>query len=127
MNHSRLPYIIPVMGIGNGQIKHEIWDSANTRFAVDIGDVHPGIWSHIVLTWKTGGKMRSYIDGILTREIDTGSNPMGIAVCRLPLRIGCAPRDIDYAGFNGNIDDLRLYEEELGASEILALYHYLPY
>jgi hypothetical protein len=78
-------------------------------------------WSHIVATWKSGDTKKVYINGqlvtnwttILTGNIKYNTNT--------ELDIG---RQSDYPDryFNGLIDDVRIYNRALSASEILQLY-----
>jgi hypothetical protein len=110
-----------VMGTSNGRIKYEIFDTEATRYLISTGDVSQDTWHHLALTWKTGGKMRAYVDGVLTKEIDASTYNIGSTSTNF--RIGCAPWS-NYGPVDGKIDDIRLYAEELTAGDIAALYSY---
>lgn len=78
-------------------------------------NVETGRWTHIVSEWDSDG-MKLFVDGALVAENDT--------VCILgaggiPLYIG-QMQGIRF--FNGDIDDVRVYDRVLSPSEVLELY-----
>jgi hypothetical protein len=79
-------------------------------------------WSHIAVTYATapapvGSTLRVYINGALVRTI-TGGN-QNIMAGNQPLRIGNSNASIS-EGFNGVIDEVRIYNRALSAEEIAA-------
>ncbi len=80
-------------------------------------------WQFLVGTWD-GTKNSFYVDGVKVAE---NGNKNSIPYSTLSLRIGVARLDgiihqLDQC-FNGVIDDIRIYNRALTASEIDALYH----
>jgi hypothetical protein len=63
-----------------------------------------------------------YIDGVVDRsDTDNGAT---LRARNLPLRIGTdGPGWNSVAEFNGTIDDVRIYNRALSATEVQALYH----
>jgi hypothetical protein len=79
------------------------------------------VWSHIAVTYTTaagvGSTLRFYVDGLLVRTV-TGAN-QNILQGNQPLRIGNSNAQ-DSEGFNGLIDEVRIYNRALSAAEITA-------
>jgi hypothetical protein len=80
-------------------------------------------WQHISMTWQSDGLLRSYVDGI--ENTPTGrSNPYNngpVSTCE-KLIIGKGGKDqIDSVGWDGLIDEVRIYGRVLSAEEILWL------
>ena len=77
-------------------------------------------WTHITVTYTTaagGSTMKFYIDGALVATV-TGAN-QNILQGNNALRIGNSNASIS-EGFNGVIDELRIYNRALSAAEIVA-------
>jgi beta-lactam-binding protein with PASTA domain len=78
-------------------------------------------WSHIAVTYSTaagvGSTLRFYVDGALVNTI-TGPN-QNILQANQPLRIGNSNAPIS-EGFNGLIDEVRVYNRALSGAEIAA-------
>jgi beta-lactam-binding protein with PASTA domain len=75
-------------------------------------------WSHIAVTYTTaagGSTLRFYVNGALVTTVN-GSN-QNILVGNQPLRIGNSNAQIS-EGFNGLIDEVRVYNRALSAAEI---------
>ena len=83
------------------------------------GTLEGGKWHHVAATYD-GSDMVLYVDGRLA-----GKNTIGevkfIAVEGEPLVIGNRPPNMD-RGFNGIVDDVRMYNRALSAQEIRKLY-----
>ena len=112
----------------NAQLHHGIRDDSaplNVHFggwggAQDISDagaVAPDTWTHVA--WQYDGTNKKvYVDGVLTADVP-GSN---ITDPTFDVIIGGHGRDAaDPAGqsFNGLLDDVRIYDNALTASEIM--------
>lgn len=74
---------------------------------------------HIVCTWSVAGLMQMYVDGVL--QADTETN-VGAIDSDGDLVIG-ANWDEGSQFFDGVIDDVRIYQKELSAADVAALYN----
>jgi len=95
----------------------------NTKFDLEgVGELYPlgvlpplGEWTHLAATYN-GSSMKLYFDGAVVAEMDASGK---IGTSEEPLIIGnkheTAPGGDE---FNGMLDDLRIYNRALSASEI---------
>ena len=79
------------------------------------------VWSHIAVTYTTAAgpassSLRFYVNGVLVRTITNAVN-QSIVAGNQALRIGNSNASIS-EGFNGLIDELRIYNRALSAAEI---------
>jgi hypothetical protein len=77
-------------------------------------------WTHIAVTYTTaagGSSLKFYVNGALVTTIN-GAN-QNILAANQPLRIGNSNASIS-EGFNGLIDEVRVYNRALSATEIAA-------
>lgn len=86
------------------------------HFVDATGDLSPGTWHHVAGTYD-GDELRIYVDGVLA---DTNGNPSGpIDVSAGESRIG------DYLGggygYDGLIDEVRIYDQALSPDRISSL------
>ncbi|MCP4132573.1 MAG: hypothetical protein GY754_16505 [bacterium] len=109
-----------LLAVYNNQIYVEIWDSLGTNRSIRSGVVPTATWTHLAFTWKTGGKLRAYINGALIQGINAGLNPIAVGGTGANFSVGIPPWG---AGYNsdGNIDDIRMYGRELSSTEIYVL------
>ena len=80
------------------------------------------VWSHIAVTYTTGAGPASstlnfYVNGALVQTITNAIN-QNLLPSTQPLRIGNSNASIS-EGFNGMIDEVRVYNRALSAAEIL--------
>ena len=101
------------------QLYPEIWDSRGRNHVFRAGEFRFGEWTHLAVTWKSGGHMIGYVNGKEVHRIKASALPVGRNTN--PFRIGIAPWDTNALAFGGGIDDIRLYREELSANEVAAL------
>ena len=79
-------------------------------------------WQHVAATWDghSGGQMHVYINGV---QADSATTAGGAGTeaddSATPLTIGDRP--LNDRGFNGSIDEVRIYNRILSAAEIQAL------
>jgi hypothetical protein len=74
-------------------------------------------WHHLAATFG-GGALRIYVDGTMHQTVG-GLTPM---YGTDPLFIGCdLDNNVGVARFRGEIDELRLYNRALSATEIMTL------
>lgn len=73
------------------------------------------------MTWKTGGQLKTYLNGTPDKSIPVGPNPIGEDDLHL-FTIGDGSWAIGNFRVLGLIDDVRIYGRELSASEVTQLY-----
>ncbi len=79
-------------------------------------------WTHVVGVYELGVAVRLYINGVLAAQ-DITAVPAAIAYnLNLPTRIGARADNSGQGMWNGQIDDLRLYNKILTLNDIKALY-----
>lgn len=75
-----------------------------------------GLWYHVAVTYDGVSDIRMYVDGQQRgSEIEAGISG-NVANNSSPLEVGRRPDNRYY--FNGSMDDLQIYDEELSQSEI---------
>jgi hypothetical protein len=81
-----------------------------------------GIWYHIVGTYSTanGGTLTLYVNGVQRNE-STGQGTLTYGGTQI-LSIGDYVTEESGEDFNGGIDEVRVYNRALSASEVAALY-----
>jgi hypothetical protein len=80
-------------------------------------------WQHICITWETDGLLRLYLDGM--EDAPSGrsnaNNTGPVSTCE-KLIIGRGGKDIvNSAGWDGLIDEVRIYGRALSAEEVMGL------
>jgi hypothetical protein len=110
-------------GWGGGQrnvIKAGITTTDGTHILESSGNVQTTEWQHLAFTWRSGEPMKLYING--TRDTPSFIQPAisGTLSNVDKLVIGRGGKDRS-RGWNGLIDDVRLYNRVLSAKEISAL------
>jgi len=112
-----------VLGAGNDGgllIYPEVWDSLGQRYSFTKGVFAPDVWTHLAMTWKTGGKFCGYIDGSMVYQTDASPNPIANVEGSL-FRIGARSWMFPKFFVDGNVDDIRIYDWALTETEIVAL------
>ncbi|MBY5283043.1 transporter substrate-binding domain-containing protein, partial [Aphanizomenon flos-aquae CCAP 1446/1C] len=106
-----------VLGIiDNGKLYSEFWDSNNQRFTFQSGFIPTFKWTHVAVTWKTGGQMIGYINGKEVFRQDASSLPLGVN--QNDLIMGAAPWDVNFLKMNGSIDEVRIWDKARTQEEI---------
>jgi hypothetical protein len=98
---------------GNGQRHYAM------RSRLPVAD---GAWHHVVLSWNTEtGRMRLVVDGVAQDSLSLASSLPG-SWRSGGLRVGArAGADTDVASFNGEVDELHLFDRVLDATAIARL------
>jgi len=81
------------------------------------------VWQHIAVTWdgtNQGTGIHIYTDGIEQAYQETGNDGTGVSDVGVPLTIG--NRNENDRTFDGLIDDVRIYNRVITASEVWSLY-----
>lgn len=105
-----------LFGLGGDLIRLDIYsDTAGDRQTLT-QVFNNNTWYHITITYDDGTKNSSaYVDGVFDSSLVRSNSP---AQASAPILIGA-----DYTGlaFNGSIDEVRIYNRSLSASEVLAI------
>ncbi|NOR84767.1 DUF2341 domain-containing protein, partial [archaeon] len=111
------------LGIGSGGKIYSVIRDATTYVVStnDGGTTIDNKWHHIVVTFDRDGNMVRYLDGTATGTADAISSVSGSINNLNDLRIA-ARHDSSPSYFNGTIDEVRIYNRSLSATEINQLY-----
>ncbi len=101
------PYGLGVYWNGNGAIG--MWPAA-----IPVDELTDGQWHHLVFR-RAGAQIGLYVDGALRGSTEY----LGVIGAQGPLYIGRGSYNI--LGWNGVIDDVRIYNRALGDDEIVSL------
>ncbi len=75
---------------------------------------------HLVITWKTGGALKLYIDGVEDIPTNTTGSLGGVIDNVTDLIIGIGAKNV--GGWDGSIDNFQIYDTAVNAAEAQALY-----
>ena len=79
-------------------------------------------WQHLAVTWTSGEELKLYIDGQLDTPLGVDPPGSGTVTAVTTLIVGKGAKDAAAnAGWDGLIDDLRIYSRALSQEEILAI------
>jgi uncharacterized repeat protein (TIGR02543 family) len=78
-----------------------------------------GVWYHVVLTYKSGDRLKLYLNGQLVAQSSSTLSGNIQASQDKPLYIGCR---FDGGYFKGKIDEVRIYPKALTANQISQSY-----
>jgi hypothetical protein len=108
--------------VRNGALRAGFENEDDDNFIGVGGSVPASTWTHLAVVYD-GSSVVGYVDGTEVFDVDQASDSSGIAVADAtpatndePLTIGAGEGQ-----FDGRIDDLRIYDRALSASEIAAL------
>ena len=112
---------------GSGvDLNAHITDSGGTVRDVDkLNTITDGAWNHIVVTWqfKTGGgPMKLYVNGVEQDAQSYSSTAISNAIGKLVFGDNRSSSSVELNSAYGTIDQVRIYEAELTAAEVSALY-----
>ncbi|BAY64503.1 hypothetical protein NIES22_46010 [Calothrix brevissima NIES-22] len=105
-----------LVGVDKGKLYPEFWDSQGNLKTFVMGAIPSNQWTHIAVTWQTGGSMIGYINGIEVGRIAASSNPLGTNNSNLIM--GGAPWNPNDFKVNGAIDEVRIWNVARSATEI---------
>jgi hypothetical protein len=113
------------IGIDHGSAESEAqfrinngYEFYNARIGVKSDPYFDGRWHHCVLTYDDS-TTRVYIDGLLKAE----SNVFAYALPEKPVLVLGMDIDLMGFGFNGALDDIRVFNRAIDADEVLLLYN----
>ena len=116
-------YELDLSHVGNGSYSLRL---NNVRRGVGGTTLTANVWQHVAVTWD-GATVRYYFQG----QPD-GSSSFAGALSVNSNDLGLGGRPASYSGgfpqflLNGAIDDVRIYDRDLSAAEILAVYQNQP-
>jgi hypothetical protein len=112
-----------VLGVINSKLYPEIWDVNGTDFKATEGFIPSNMWTQICVTWTTGGRVIGYING--SEVFNKAASTASISTTTSDLIFGTVPwgPGSGVQSVAGSIDDIRIYNRALNASEIDTLYH----
>lgn len=112
-----------ILGVQYGQLYPEIWDSNGVAYSFFAGTILPGIWTHLMLTFKASDYMRGYVNGVIVDSIPTGS--VGIGHSPFSFTISTVAWDHTAFGVDGSLEDIFIYGRAVNRDEVVALYQSL--
>jgi hypothetical protein len=104
----------------------DVSDGVNLKVAQsNIGAVSLNQWQHLTVVWN-GTTLSLYKDGTLLASNNTGTfNGVWNGSTATVRRTSIAATGMDNSGyFNGDLDDVRIYNRALSSTDITALYNY---
>ena len=119
---SNRAWILLLGNPGSGSHHWLINSAGGTQFGIwDRAQVYPqlpvGQWTFIVITYD-GTNIRSYVNGVLDQTVTVGAQKFYLANS-----FEIAQAQIGENYWNGTIDEVRIYNKALSASEIAGLYN----
>ncbi|MGD2146812.1 MAG: proprotein convertase P-domain-containing protein [Anaerolineae bacterium] len=112
-----------VLAVQDGELYPQIWDSTGgSLYSGQWGGITPGYWTHVAVTWETGGHMIGYVNGNEVGRVAASSDPIGANTN--PLRVGIAPWSTSQYPANGLVDHVTLYRRTLFPGEVRQLYRF---
>ncbi len=106
------------MGSGSGVCNSILWYGSNNS----LNDLVGGTWEHVVATFDRDGYIRLYVNGTQSYSKDISA----ASACDLsnPYPFTVGSRDSGGTFFQGSIDEVRIYNRALSASDVQELYSY---
>ncbi len=74
-------------------------------------------WQHVAMTWSSGQELKFYVNGVLDLPTANDAGAAGTLSGNVKLIIGKGAKDIS-GGWDGMIDDVRIYNIALSDAEI---------
>ena len=113
-----------ILGVENDSSYVEVWDAGGTHWSFKTPGLLSGTWTHVGFTWKSGGYLVAYLNGVAIDSVTASLLTIGNNTD--PLVIGAAPWDQVYFQTTGKIDDIFMYSRAINAAEMWELYNYAP-
>jgi hypothetical protein len=81
-----------------------------------------GVWQHVAIVWASGQNLRLYIDGVLNTPTYIEATRSGTLTGYTTMIVGKGAKDTAAdQGWDGLIDDVRIYDYALSQAEIAAV------
>ena len=105
------------LGINASKLDVEFWDTAGTiKRLTSSATIPANGWTHLAVTWRSGGSMIAYVNGVQSTSITASSLPIGSTTTDFIL--GAAPWSTGSYKFTGTLQDMRVYHKELSADQV---------
>jgi len=113
-----------VLGIQHSMVYPEMYLDDGTRYTYQAGFIPDNEWTHLCVTWRTGGSFIGYVNGEEVFNI-TAASTANISTTSTGLIIGTVPwgPGSGVQSVNGSIDDIRIYNRALTGQEVQVLFH----
>lgn len=110
------------MGLADNVLFCQAMNSWSTNVSATSTDAIPvGVWSHIAMSWSSGGYLKGYINGKEVINVSSGSFSI---TNTNKMIIGMAPWDnLNQGQFNGKMDEVRVWNDIRTQDEIKANMH----
>jgi hypothetical protein len=116
-------WCLPPVAIDGGYLRGHSWNNGPVS-VYSTTPIVANTWYHFVNTWNSSGGLKIYVNGILeatTPQADyTASGASNYINIGYTSGIGCSE---DKGWFNGSVSQIRIWNRELSAAEVRALYN----
>jgi hypothetical protein len=111
------------VGTGTNVIKGAITSTGGVQSIESASNVQTTNWQHIAMVWTSGQQLKLYINGALSTPTGNNAATTGTITGATKLLVGQGGRDnLTTLGWNGLVDDVRIYNRALSAGEVTSLY-----
>jgi hypothetical protein len=103
-------------GGGDAVLKMGVTTTGGVRQVETANKSQSTEWQHAVMTWEAGGRIRGYVNGIEGYTAQSGADGVSAALSGFgALIVGRGGKDTDpnNSGWNGLVDDVRIYNYAL--------------
>lgn len=107
-----------MLAVNGNRIYPEIWDSFGVNHTMQVGFIPSNVWTHLAVTWQSGGDMVAFIDGQEVGRIPASANPIGSNT--RPFYLGVSPWDPRFFWVRGLVEEVRLWDVALPEATIQA-------
>jgi Concanavalin A-like lectin/glucanases superfamily len=117
-----------INGAGGTPLHLEVYDSSQDNYIGRdySGTLSPNTWYHVVAVYDggtTNSSIKLYLNGVRVDDADGGSGTfVSLANTASIFTVGATGDDYSYP-FAGKIDDARVYNRALSATEVKQLYN----
>jgi hypothetical protein len=95
-----------MLAVNSSAVDAECWDNAKNGHRPHGGTIRSNRWTHIAVTWATGGQMTAYVDGVAVDSISAGALALGTTTNKF--YIGCPGWDQANLLFKGDVDEVEV-------------------
>ena len=107
-------------GGGTNVIKYGVTCTGGNQENESSANVQTTEWQHLATTWKSGDVVRLYINGSLDTPSFLDVAEEGVTTGYTKILVGRGGKDAD-AAWDGRVDDVRIYDWQLSADDIVTV------